>query len=661
MAGELQKVGMSVSIDAELERLEANFKRAGRLVDTTSTNMDRSTKRAAKAFNQLEASMDPVARAGQNLERQSDKVRIAQEKGIITAEQAGAAYRRLNDRFDAYVAKLKQAGVAVAANDNAVVKAAPNYRRFGAIAQQAGYQVGDFAVQVASGQNVLVALTQQASQLLGAFGPWGAVIGAAAAIAGALAIAFWDTSESADEAATSLEAYEKSVKKAEEFIKKLNDQQKESAELLRDERDEILKTAKARLEAAKAALEIRKAEIERINAMSNDPMFGIGDEPIDAGVYQNQINEIAELQAKFDDLNDSMTAAIDSSEEFKASQEADKSRKKAADDAERQAEKIGAVIEALQYELSAFELTNRELEVNNALRRAGVDGASAQGILIRQLAGDVYDYKQRLDDLNDALDREAKVMEEGARVTEANRTAQEKYNDEIERLRELLAEGAISQETYGRAASAAADDLTKANEKLNKTGKEVGRVLGNAFSDLGGWADDARGKVDQLAMSIAEMVWQQQIAQPAADAIGGAIGGIDWGSMFAFADGGVMTSRGKLPLRQYSEGGIANSPQLAMFGEGSVPEAYVPVPSGKIPVDIRMPKMPAANSGGPSAIFNIDARGADQAGMARLETAITAIGGEVRRIDSTFNKRAVNAVSDQARRGGSAGRAIRGR
>ena len=56
---------------------------------------------------------------------------------------------------------------------------------------------------------------------------------------------------------------------------------------------------------------------------------------------------------------------------------------------------------------------------------------------------------------------------------------------------------------------------------------------------------------------------------------------------FLFADGGIMTSRGPVPLRKYSGGGIATSPQLALFGEGSVPEAYVPVPSGRIPVELR--------------------------------------------------------------------------
>jgi hypothetical protein len=44
--------------------------------------------------------------------------------------------------------------------------------------QQAGYQIQDFIVQVQGGQSALVAFSQQGSQLAGAFGPGGAVVGA---------------------------------------------------------------------------------------------------------------------------------------------------------------------------------------------------------------------------------------------------------------------------------------------------------------------------------------------------------------------------------------------------------------------------------------------------------------------------------------------------
>lgn len=61
------------------------------------------------------------------------------------------------------------------------------------------------------------------------------------------------------------------------------------------------------------------------------------------------------------------------------------------------------------------------------------------------------------------------------------------------------------------------------------------------------------------------------------------------------ANGGIFGKEGVVPLRAYQKGGIATSPQLAMFGEGSMNEAYVPLPDGRtIPVTL------SAESGGKS-------------------------------------------------------------
>lgn len=101
-------------------------------------------------------------------------------------------------------------------------------------------------------------------------------------------------------------------------------------------------------------------------------------------------------------------------------------------------------------------------------------------------------------------------------------------------------------------------------------------------------------------------------------------------SIFGFADGGVMTSSGAMPLRKYSMGGIADRPQLAMFGEGSTPEAYVPLPDGRsIPVTMRAPYAdfaPGSRGGGGrqvsvvvAPVYNIDATGADPATLNRVE------------------------------------------
>ena len=53
------------------------------------------------------------------------------------------------------------------------------------------------------------------------------------------------------------------------------------------------------------------------------------------------------------------------------------------------------------------------------------------------------------------------------------------------------------------------------------------------------------------------------------------------------ANGGIFGREGVVPLRAYQKGGIATSPQLAMFGEGTMNEAYVPLPDGRtIPVTL---------------------------------------------------------------------------
>lgn len=54
-----------------------------------------------------------------------------------------------------------------------------------------------------------------------------------------------------------------------------------------------------------------------------------------------------------------------------------------------------------------------------------------------------------------------------------------------------------------------------------------------------------------------------------------------------FAKGGIMSPYGPLKLARYASGGIAKDPQMAIFGEGSMNEAFVPLPDGKsIPVSM---------------------------------------------------------------------------
>ena len=84
----------------------------------------------------------------------------------------------------------------------------------------------------------------------------------------------------------------------------------------------------------------------------------------------------------------------------------------------------------------------------------------------------------------------------------------------------------------------------------------------------------------------------------------------------SFANGGVMTDHGPLKMQTYASGGIANSPQFAEFGEGSMPEAYVPLPDGRsIPVSLKLPYQRQAG-GAADAPYQRQAGGAADAPLA---------------------------------------------
>jgi phage-related minor tail protein len=85
---------------------------------------------------------------------------------------------------------------------------------------------------------------------------------------------------------------------------------------------------------------------------------------------------------------------------------------------------------------------------------------------------------------------------------------------------------------------------------------------------------------------------------------------------FSFAMGGIMTQQGPLKLKRYAAGGIATGPQLAMYGEGSRPEAYVPLPDGRsIPVTMK-------GGGVGNVVVNVDANGSNVEGNGQQANAL---------------------------------------
>ena len=125
-------------------------------------------------------SVTPAATALDKLTAAATKTGPAVDK---VAQSSKSAAPEL-DRVAASSTKAATATEGLGRGGSAVTSA---FARFGPQIQQAGYQVGDFAVQVASGGSAITAFVQQGAQLAGMFGPAGAVAGAVLGIGGAIA------------------------------------------------------------------------------------------------------------------------------------------------------------------------------------------------------------------------------------------------------------------------------------------------------------------------------------------------------------------------------------------------------------------------------------------------------------------------------------------
>jgi hypothetical protein len=98
-------------------------------------------------------------------------------------QKLGGSYNKASSEVRKFAYQLRTADDSALAASQSYAFAGKNVNRMGMQMQQAGYQIGDFAVQVQGGTNVMVALGQQGAQLLGIFGAKGAIAGAALAIA----------------------------------------------------------------------------------------------------------------------------------------------------------------------------------------------------------------------------------------------------------------------------------------------------------------------------------------------------------------------------------------------------------------------------------------------------------------------------------------------
>ena len=224
---ELQRYGKALRDDEKATKKATAETKAFTLARKQATEEDRrrtdtlrkaqaETKKLAAEVDRLSSKYKPLYASSKQYENSLDEINRAHQVGALNAQQHSAAVENLNSDYQKFTS-------GTAGWDNQFVqgsnRAGKSMNKFGMYAQQVGYQVGDFFVQVQSGQSALVAFGQQGTQLAGLLpGVLGAVVGISLAVGTMLLRSFMDASGEAqtmEEAITgatdALDAYKDSV------------------------------------------------------------------------------------------------------------------------------------------------------------------------------------------------------------------------------------------------------------------------------------------------------------------------------------------------------------------------------------------------------------------------------------------------------------------
>jgi TP901 family phage tail tape measure protein/lambda family phage tail tape measure protein len=250
---------------------------------------------------------------------------------------------------------------------------------------------------------------------------------------------------------------------------------------------------------------------------------------------------------------------------------------------ERITEANRKIIEGLRAEHDALAMTDRGRYVSQALRRLSAEATVAERAQVRELASALFDEQQAIEARNKAEEEAAKLKEKGRALTESLRTAEEAYKAGIADLNRLLAEGAISQETFARASEDAYDRMLRASrewsagvtralrdyaDEAGNAAKQFERVTTKALRSgedaFVQWATTGKFSAADLFGAIADealrAAYRMAVIKPFSgflENLFGAIGGN------LFGGGGTIQDAGGGPVQIAHGGGVIGIDHLA--------------------------------------------------------------------------------------------------
>jgi hypothetical protein len=501
----------------------------------------------------------------------------------------------------ASVAASQRIGSALSATDRALGSSGAVFRSYRGAIQQAGFQIGDFAVQLAGGVNPIVAFTQQGSQLLQILGPIGAVLGAVVSIAGAVAIGMLGMSRDTKTAADAATEFNDAFAKTNELL--LTAKERQSASLAREVGQAIGGNV--------AAYRALNAELDKLEGRRSALERGIGD---GRGL---PARELAEARAELAGVEELMTQKRRQMAELDAASAQlgnpaglGASREAAAKTAEKAAADRQRADEAdLQRAVQLEQLDRRLAEARAAA--AAAEMASRQDIRDFELAA-LDDSLKKTRALHSEMARFADQVFDrvGAAVTQMFVQGEGAAVSWKGVMRGVLSE--IHQEFMRLAIMNPLKNMLFGGNAPTLAG--MGGLIGSVgLAGLGDFFSGASASMFGTTFGTSSMaLYNQNLGLAAAGAPGA-----------AFADGGSFTVGGS-------------------GGTDSRRVSFKATPGEKVTVET-----PGQQRGGGGNTYIIDARGADMGAVARVERALHALAGP-----GVVERRAVNATADAAKRGG---------
>lgn len=498
-----------------------------------TAEIDKRTQALAKAdaryAEQLKTRYDPVYAAQKRYLAELEKIRVAEQLGALNAEQTEAAIQRALMQRTGAIQRVIGANNALAVSN---VAAARSSGRFGNAIQQAGFQVGDFAVQVASGSGVLRPLIQQGTQLISMFGPWGAVIGAAGAVVGALATSLWDLGDATDEQTSAQKKWNDALDLSNELLLT-------SDELAKKNVDDKVRDAKATLQKAIAQetenvavaqrLLLRRQELEAFAAASAAPGITIDTSDLDK-IIEESTKKINDFNERFAKLEDPSNLGFNRDKRRKAQEDADKEE-------EKRLKKIadGYADAAAQQDKDRLAAIKRGEEI------------------IRQDNERAKKFEKYLTDLeteNELLG----VSEKQRRLQIALMEAQEKKGTALTEAERQRVQAAMATGEAFRQQQAVAEELERGFERaFDRIGNAVTTTFVEGKEAALKWRNVVGGALSELAQEFIKLAALNPLKNALFGTNYATLGGFDFFGLFG---GGGSPGYGGLDYGSYAASGI---------------------------------------------------------------------------------------------------------